>query len=250
MECYNVLLVDDVLLNRKVLKAALSTIPEFVFHDASDGVNAMDIIAKKAIDLVILDLVMEGKDGFQILSELKSDIRYKDIPVIVYSAISDSDSINKALKLGAYDYIVKPLPPDQMRTILPEKVQDAIKQRLQFESEKKDKLANVIDNWQGVAEKSACEKIKIGSVTPAERDKLKYLVARKAELNDMYKRLVDMDRQELYSLLSDMVLRELGQINLQCEDWWSSKYELYKWTKADNGEIVVDYDNGDIFIKK
>lgn len=250
MERYNVLLVDDILLNRKVLKAALSVLPELVFYDAADGVNATDIMAKKAIDLIFLDLVLEGKDGFEILAELKADARYRDIPVIVYSAVSDSDSINRALELGAYDYFVKPLRPDQMRSVLPQKVQDAIKNRWQSETDKRKKVANAIEQGKTTANGTAAKKIRIGDVTPVEREKLKYLLERKAELNDIYKRLVDMDKQELYSHLSDMVLRELGQINVQCEEWWSAKYELYKWAKVDDGEIAIDYDNGELYIKK
>ena len=57
---YNILLVDDVLLNRKVVKVALSGLPDVNFLEAADGVNALELIYSQKVDLLILDLVMPG----------------------------------------------------------------------------------------------------------------------------------------------------------------------------------------------
>jgi CheY-like chemotaxis protein len=59
--------------------------------------------------LILLDLKMPLKDGFQVLAELKSDTRYKTIPVVVLTTSINSDDAKKALDLGANDFIVKPV---------------------------------------------------------------------------------------------------------------------------------------------
>jgi len=58
-------------------------------------------------DLIILDLVLPKKDGFKVLEEIKSDARWKNIPVIVASNLGQQEDINKCMKLGANGYIIK-----------------------------------------------------------------------------------------------------------------------------------------------
>ncbi|AIF51075.1 PP2C family protein-serine/threonine phosphatase [Pelosinus sp. UFO1] len=123
---YNILIVDDVLFNRTILREALKGMEEVTFTDAENGMQALDIIAGQEISLIILDLMMPLKDGFEVLHDMKQEKDFKDIPVIVYSAIDDIDSISKALTLGAYDYFTKPLKPKEMNVILPMKVKNAL----------------------------------------------------------------------------------------------------------------------------
>ena len=59
--------------------------------------------------LVLLDIKLPRKDGFLVLQEIKSEERYKAIPIVMLTTTSTSDDIQKALKLGANDYIVKPI---------------------------------------------------------------------------------------------------------------------------------------------
>ncbi len=125
---YNILIVDDVALNRKLMKSVLEKYVEpATFYDAEDGFKALDCIARRDIDLIILDLMMPGKDGFEVLQELKIQEHYKEIPVIVNSALDGIDSIQKALSMGANEYFTKPLTLDQMEIILPLKVMNVLK---------------------------------------------------------------------------------------------------------------------------
>lgn len=125
---YNILIVDDGLLNRKLMRGVLSdTTEELVFFEAENGEEATEILRKQEIDLIILDLVMPIKDGYAVLEEIKNQERYIDIPVIVNSANTDMDSIQQTLELGAIDYFTKPLTPAQMQVIIPLKVNNALK---------------------------------------------------------------------------------------------------------------------------
>lgn len=125
---YKILIVDDMLVNRKLMKKVLvDTVKNAEFIDAEDGFQALDCLNKQEIDLVILDLMMPGKDGYEVLSDMKDDPRLSDIPVIVNSAITDMESIKKTLEMGAMDYFTKPITPDQMKVIIPLKATNALK---------------------------------------------------------------------------------------------------------------------------
>ncbi len=125
---YKILVVDDMSVNRKLMKKVLSdTVDDIEFVDAENGFQAMECMEKHDIDLVILDLMMPGKDGYEVLSEMKQIQRFADVPVIVNSAISDMESIKKTLELGAMDYFTKPITPEQMKVIIPLKATNALK---------------------------------------------------------------------------------------------------------------------------
>lgn len=79
---------------------------------AKDGVEAMESIKKSLPDLVLLDLVMPKKDGFEVLKEVRSNPEYKNLPIIiVLSNLGSDEDIKKALSLGANDYFVKTQHP-------------------------------------------------------------------------------------------------------------------------------------------
>lgn len=82
---------------------------------AKDGIEAMDQMEKASkgsmFDLVLLDLLMPKKDGFEVLEEIRDDLELKDLPIIVLSNLGGDEDIKKALALGANDYYVKTQHP-------------------------------------------------------------------------------------------------------------------------------------------
>ena len=126
MEC-KILIADDILVNRRIIKAALKGIEDATFFEVESGQEALEKIFSTKIDLVILDLMMSDKNGFDVLSEMKSDPQCAPIPVIIYSALTNIDDMEKALKMGAYDYFTKPLTPKDAKYVLPVKAKNAIK---------------------------------------------------------------------------------------------------------------------------
>jgi CheY-like chemotaxis protein len=74
---------------------------------AMDGVEAIEELQKKIPDIILLDLLMPKKDGFEVLAELKSNPLWKNIPVVVATNLGQSEDIKKALALGANDYFIK-----------------------------------------------------------------------------------------------------------------------------------------------
>jgi sigma-B regulation protein RsbU (phosphoserine phosphatase) len=78
---------------------------------AESGLVALDTIRAHAFDLVLLDVMMPGVDGYTVLLELKSDPETRDIPVIMISALDELDSVTRCIEAGAEDYLPKPFDP-------------------------------------------------------------------------------------------------------------------------------------------
>ncbi len=74
---------------------------------AGTGDEALEKINKPGIDLILLDLILPGVDGFDILKTIKENTATKKIPVIVFSNLSEEEDIKKAKKLGAKEFMVK-----------------------------------------------------------------------------------------------------------------------------------------------
>ncbi len=125
---FTILVVDDTLFNRKLMIEVLENKLENTrYLQAEDGIEALDIVKANEIDLIILDLMMPNKDGYQVIKELKSNLDNKDIPIIVNSSVTDMDMIKLTLEMGAMDYFTKPLTPEQMEVIIPLKVNNILK---------------------------------------------------------------------------------------------------------------------------
>ena len=74
---------------------------------AVDGVQLMDLLKSYIPDLIILDLLMPKKDGFEVVKEVKADPKLKNIPILIASNLGQSSDIQQVLNLGATDYIIK-----------------------------------------------------------------------------------------------------------------------------------------------
>ncbi|MCK5717906.1 MAG: hybrid sensor histidine kinase/response regulator [Thiomargarita sp.] len=102
-----VLIVDDTPENIGVLFECLAH-QNFHILVAENGKNALDIAEHKHPDLILLDIMMPGIDGFETCRQLKSNTETQDIPVIFMTALSDTSNKIKGFQLGAVDYITKP----------------------------------------------------------------------------------------------------------------------------------------------
>ncbi len=106
-----VLVVDDSSLNRKKMRLAVKKLGHGV-DVAEDGETALTALHEKPYDAVLLDIVMPGIDGFDVLRTMKADDHLRDVPVIVISSLDDdSESVVKAIELGAEDFLPKAFDP-------------------------------------------------------------------------------------------------------------------------------------------
>lgn len=112
---------DDEFLTNIIQRKFTST--KCVFFHFVDGVEALKTINKEMPDIIMLDLLLPGIDGFEILRRIKSDPNTKNIPVILLSNLGQVDDINKGKSLGAARFIVK-------ATVAPDEIIDQVKEVL------------------------------------------------------------------------------------------------------------------------
>lgn len=86
------------------------------FHvsEAEDGFDALDKVRKNRPDVVLLDVMMPGMDGFTVCERIRSEVATAELPIIMLSAKTDLDSINKGLRAGATVYLTKPISPEEL----------------------------------------------------------------------------------------------------------------------------------------
>jgi PleD family two-component response regulator len=108
-----VLIVDDQKINREILKTIL--MPEFDTLEAENGLQAFDVLKDHKVSAILLDIIMPVMDGFTFLEKLKKSF-YSSIPTIALTAEKDSKTEEKALDLGAWDFVPKPYQPLILKT--------------------------------------------------------------------------------------------------------------------------------------
>ena len=102
-----ILLVDDMPTNLDILVACLSE-EGFDVSVAKDGESALEGIDHERPDIILLDVMMPGMDGFETCRRLKAKPETKDIPVIFMTSLSDTVDKVKGFEVGGVDYVVKP----------------------------------------------------------------------------------------------------------------------------------------------
>lgn len=112
-ERYHLLIVDDVSEN---IQVAMNILKEgnYQFSFALNGEKALSLVEENDFDLILLDIMMPGLNGFEVCSRLKRNPMTTDIPVIFLTAKIDIDSISQGFKLGAVDYITKPFHAEEL----------------------------------------------------------------------------------------------------------------------------------------
>jgi DNA-binding response OmpR family regulator len=96
---------DDKFLRELIVKKLVKE--NFETAEANDGEEGFKMILSEKPDLILLDLILPGIDGFEVLSRTKADESLKGIPIIVLSNLGQREDIEKCMKLGAADYMVK-----------------------------------------------------------------------------------------------------------------------------------------------
>jgi two-component system, OmpR family, alkaline phosphatase synthesis response regulator PhoP len=103
---YSILIVED---DRLLSKALMNNFTDggYRVFTAINSEKAFEILEKESIDLIYLDIMLPGVNGYHILKQLKSETKYKNIPVVMLSNLGQMQEIEMAMELGATDYVVK-----------------------------------------------------------------------------------------------------------------------------------------------
>lgn len=113
----HVLVVDDNLMSRKIIILRLEQ-DGYVTSAANSGAEALEIVERENVDLILLDLLMEGLSGLDVLNTLKGDDRFKDIPVVIVSGVEEVDAVQNCLNAGASDFLEKPVKAELLKEVV------------------------------------------------------------------------------------------------------------------------------------
>jgi DNA-binding response OmpR family regulator len=127
-----ILVIDDEPLVVEVLKIRLE-MNDYEVITASDGVEGIESAIREKPDLIILDIIMPGLDGYQVCRKLKEDRKTKAIPVIMLTALGQSAEREKGYSSGAYGYIFKPFDDEELLN----SIEKALKYKMVDSSRKK-----------------------------------------------------------------------------------------------------------------
>lgn len=140
-----ILVVDDTKLNIKLLTNILES-EGYIVYSVDNGLKVQDLAHSIKPDIILLDIVMPVMDGFEVCGILKSDYELKDIPVIMVTSKTNGSDVKRALDLGAFDYIKKPV--DEWEVIA--RVQSALRLKLYQDKLKdmavKDSLTGIFNH--------------------------------------------------------------------------------------------------------
>ena len=121
-KCFAILMVDDDEEDFVLVKEALESKQYKVdLYWAEDGYEAMNFLFRRGIyknapipDLILLDLNMPGKNGFEVLRELKAQEKFRKIPVVILTSSRDRENVSRGYGIGASSFMLKPMTFDEM----------------------------------------------------------------------------------------------------------------------------------------
>lgn len=117
-----ILVVDDVTSMRHVTKSILMVAEYTNITQATDGVEALEILQDETFDLIICDWEMPNMNGLELLIEIKKNEKLKNIPFLMLTSNTEKIKVNVAIKAGATDYVIKPIQP----SVLLEKINNCL----------------------------------------------------------------------------------------------------------------------------
>lgn len=139
-----ILIIDDTPMNVDLLSALLSK-EGYDIQAAGNGSLALDMVQQSPPDLILLDIMMPGLDGYQVCQALKANEQTREIPVIFISALDHVDDIVKAFEVGGVDYITKPFQRQEVRARVKSHL-TLIQQRRQIE----EQLQHEVQTYQAL----------------------------------------------------------------------------------------------------
>lgn len=213
---FKLLVVDDVQTNVLLLKALLSK-EGYGILVANNGQEALEVIRNENPDLILLDVMMPGMDGFEVAERLKSEEFRCEIPIIFLTALDDTQSIVNGFKLGAGDFISKPFRKEELMV--------RIKHQLSLVAARR-----IIEEKNEELRKTIAGRDKMYSVIA--HDLRSPMASMKMLLNTI---MMSVEKDKIDPDIFDM----LEMSNKTSEEVFSLLDNLLKWTKSQLGKLTV-----------
>lgn len=113
-----ILIADDSASMRAMLISTVEALGEFQIIEASSGFEALRLLPRKEVDLILTDINMPDINGLELLSYLRNNPNYVNIPVFIISSEAGGKDIEKGKLLGANEYVTKPFEPARLRELI------------------------------------------------------------------------------------------------------------------------------------
>lgn len=213
---FKLLVVDDVQTNVLLLKALLGK-EGYGILVANNGQEALEVIRNENPDLILLDVMMPGMDGFEVAERLKSEEFRCEIPIIFLTALDDTQSIVNGFKLGVGDFISKPFRKEELMV--------RIKHQLSLVAARR-----IIEEKNEELRKTIAGRDKMYSVIA--HDLRSPMDSMKMLLNTI---MMSVEKDKIDPDIFDM----LEMSNKTSEEVFSLLDNLLKWTKSQLGKLTV-----------
>lgn len=110
----NILVVEDSPTMRQLISFAIKRVPNSHVIEATDGVDALKKLSSEKIDLILADINMPVMDGLKLVSLVRGNATYKDIPIIIVTTEGAEEDRKRALAIGANAYLPKPIQTQEL----------------------------------------------------------------------------------------------------------------------------------------
>ena len=114
---YNILIVEDSASMRAFIASTLGALDDFKIFEVATGFEALRLLPRYKFNLILVDINMPDINGLELLSFIKNNEEYKNIPVIIISTEGSEKDQKKGLSLGADEYLVKPFDPKSLQKL-------------------------------------------------------------------------------------------------------------------------------------
>lgn len=245
MEKKKILIVEDTKFYSDLLDESLSDLYEVKV--ASNGEMAIKMVDVFTPDIILLDIVLPDKDGFEVFDILKKNIFRKDIPVMFLSALKDEINEGKALEIGAIDYVKKPFKIKFLK--------NRIKNQLNT-NEKMNKLRKEVEKFQNIENNTIKNIIKSLGVIVEYRDDdtgqhlertKAYMKLLAIELQSKYPEELNTCKIELLS--QSAILHDIGKVGipdsilLKKGKLTDEEFEEMKFHTIKGRDMIIDIEN-------
>jgi two-component system alkaline phosphatase synthesis response regulator PhoP len=134
-----ILVVDDDPTMVKLINVNLK-LNNYSVIEAISGEQALDIVSKEPLDLVVLDIMMPGVDGWEVLKRVRHDPATEELPVILVTAKTQDSDVIRGWELGADEYVIKPFNPLLLVEVIKMVLDRSYEDRLERRKKQKEKL--------------------------------------------------------------------------------------------------------------
>jgi two-component system sensor histidine kinase/response regulator len=247
-----ILIVDDEPANVFFLKTILVN-EGYKVTTATDGMECLDILSNSHPDVILLDIMMPGITGIEVLEKVKGNELTANIPVIMVTAKTESSDVEEALDKGAVEYIKKPIDEVELlarlrTTLRIKKHEDTLRNMLQS---KKDFIQIISQDLRtpftsilGFAEMLYHDRELVNNLNSYHRDFLKYIINTSRNIVDYFNKLLNwtnLDGKEIKLRLADVNLSKLINTSIVVYQTMINEKKLKVINKVDEDvEVKVD----------